>query len=819
MSSHSDEAQSDGMEFDIDVVGILRRRYHLIALGLLVGATLATIFYVKQKPVYQSSLAVLVGQRSSQLATTGVREASDNAVTIQDKILSTHIALMTSPKVLGQAADEHDLGKSAGEIAGKLSVGKDGEASILRATYQDGNPEVAAKVLEAVFETYFDYVETRSQSVGSEAAELIANAQAKNEEELRAADKAYRDFVASVPALVLSGGNIQRDRLTAIEAELNTIRRTIAEIETRRQKISSSVKGQRPEELTDAQLATLLSKEDISRLQMFMDFAEGRSKVEEKALTEEERMALALERQAQQEEFRRLMALTTRRDVMRATFGDSHPSVRSLDSEIVNLRKYVDNFRAGSEKDAGEEIVETVEAGRVFDVPPSEILKTYYSVLKGDIAGLKKREEELVAQSEQEAKVAKEVELSMLEGTSLKANLERAQARYDEVFKRLQELNLTNDYSGFATDLLVQPVPARFPIWPSKSKIAMAGLMAGGMLGLALAVLAELIDRTFKNPGEVEKAAGASIIAHLPQMVESKLAKQAKVGSKISPMITTFHQPRGIDAETFRVLRTTLLFMAKRQSKKIFMITSPSPADGKSTTIANLAVSMAQTGKRVLLVDADMRRPTIASRFGVERGPGLSDYLHGDATLMECLHHTEQENLVICPSGSRTSSPSELLESDRFLEFIENVREGCDLVFFDAPPVLAVADPAIIALHVDCVLMGVRIEKNNRTLVERAADILREQSTPAEAVIVNGRASRRGYGYTGYNYYSKKEYGYVSTYRRYYEADADGQDEDRPIRSARAATSSRVVNGKVNGHAKHASDVAEAAHPVTLDRK
>ena len=304
------------------------------------------------------------------------------------------------------------------------------------------------------------------------------------------------------------------------------------------------------------------------------------------------------------------------------------------------------------------------------------------------------------------------------------------------------------------------------------------------MLGLGIAMLAEMTDRTFRNPEEVEEAVGAPIIAHLPGLNEAKLRKKSIKGSLISPMVTAFHVPRGTDAETFRLVRTSVLLLAKQHSKKVFMLTSPSPSDGKSTVISNLAASMAQTGKQVLLVDADMRRPTIHKNFGTVRSLGLSDFLVGEEGFADCLCDSEQTGLTICPAGSRTSSPSELLESERFAEFMKHARESFDVVFLDVPPVLAVTDPAIIALHVDSCMLVVRIAKNNRMLVERAADILRDQGVSLDGVVINSRDGRRGgYGYSSYNYYGKKEYGYVESYRRYYESDED----ESPI--------------KTNGHA------------------
>ncbi|WP_372897115.1 polysaccharide biosynthesis tyrosine autokinase [Stieleria sp.] len=795
MKRYQDEAQDcdDGPELNIDLLGIVRRRFHLITLGILVGATCATIYFVKQKPIYESQLAVLVGQLSSEMASTGVRGTSDGAVTMQDEILSTHIELFGSPKVLQQAIERAKLDRSVGELRAGLSISKGGKgagasASILRATYRDGDPEVASKVLQAIFDSYQLYIDGQSHDVGAEAVELIAKAQVQNEIALQKADQEYRDFVASVPALLNVSGSgvgnledIHRTRLKSIENELANVRTALASARSRRLVIADAVKGKSADELTDAEVMSLLTEEDIARLETLVSIAKERTRGDNDL-----DIARIVANTSSTSKVNRLMELLSQRQVMRATYGAGHPSVVALDTEIASIQNFT--LQEEAEPTKGKETE--------FNIPPAEILATYYTVLKSDINEFVRRESELLALSEQESKLAKEVELSFLKGTALKANLDRAQARYDEVFKRLQELNLTNDYSGFSTDLLVMPMPASLPVWPSKSKIAIMGVMGGIMLGFGLAMLAELADRTFRNPEDVESLVGAPILAHLPMLHESRLQKQAIEGSGISPLIAAFHVPRATDTETFRFVRTSILFLAKKQSKQVFLMTSPSPSDGKSTTIANLAVSMAQAGKRVLLVDADLRRPVVSQTFGIERSPGLSDYLNRVVCFSECLHECEQINLTLCPAGSRTSAPSELLESDSFAEFIAEARQSFDLIFIDSPPLLAVTDPAIITLHVDSCLLTVRIEKNNRTLVERAAEILRDQRVPIDGVIVNSRNSRRrGYGYSSYNYHGKREYGYVDGYRRYYESD----EEDSLPTSKRSHKRINGESAKLNG--------------------
>ncbi|WP_404308808.1 polysaccharide biosynthesis tyrosine autokinase [Neorhodopirellula lusitana] len=813
----NDDTGSDGLDIDLDLLGIVRRRYHLIALGVFVGVTLATIYFVQQVPIYESKLAVLVGQRSGELASTGVGSSADGMSSMQEEVLSTHMELFSSPKIIDKAIRDAGLSVSSGALTENLSVSKGGKglaksANILKATYRDPDPNVAAQTLQALFDSYESYINEQTSDVGNEAAELIAKSQVQNERDLREADDAYREFIASVPALIsrnLSGAesleDVHRLRLSNIEKQLDGIRESLAHSRSRREVIREFVKGKAAESLTDVHVMSLLDAGEIARVNAFLAISASRDEQ-----SHDDMLSQAVMRESTRAEYQQMLALSSKERLMTAEFGDNHPSVRALRTELNNMQRFVDKTRA-----------DRPEEDKRVEANPAEILASYFRVLQSDIAELEKREEQLLALSEKESKLAKEVETTFLLGSSLKGKLDRAQSRYDEVFQRLHEISLTNDYSGFATDLIVMPLPATNPVWPTKSKIAALGILAGGLLGLGLALLAEMTDRTFHDPADVERVVGASVLAHVPRLKESALKKKAIAGSTISPMIVTFHLPRGTESETFRVLRTSLLFLTKSKGKQVFLLTSPSPSDGKSTTIANLAVSVAQTGKRVLLIDADMRRPTVSANFGVERSPGLSDLLShpgtiNEAAMQQCVQASEQDSLTLCTAGSRTSEPSELLESANWVAFLKLARTKFDVILIDTPPLLAVADPAIVADEVDGVFLAVRIEKNNRTLVERAAEVLTERGIGIDGIIVNSRDSRNNhYAYSSYDYYGKKEYGYVASYRRYYEADEDGKTGKRKTR--KRTHNKRLASDPapaVNGRAVALQNAASDAVPI-----
>jgi capsular exopolysaccharide synthesis family protein len=798
ISENKTEASENAVDIDLDLIGIVKRRFPLILLGLFIGAVGGGLFYLSQVPIYETELVVLVGQRNSELTSTGKGD-TERSSSIQEEILSTHMELFTSRKIIGDAIAKSELltipslamsSSPLKKIITSLKVTKGGaglakNASVLKASYKDEDPENAVKILTAIYDSYRRYLDAQSKNVGAEAAELIARAQVKNEEELRKADEEYREFIKSVPALINTQTNgaddlrdVHRIRLAKLETDLANIRSLMAETRARHDVVKAYGAGKKPDAITDIEIMSLLSEKEVSRVSgLFNVLIDDRQSANDQlnAVKSSENVRT---------EYNRLIELLAKERVLVNDYGDQHPTLRNVRLEIESLKEFLQKQK--------NDLTEEEKAKRAS---PAQLLASYFLVLKNEVAELEKREKELVALSEEEAKLAKEVEMKFMLGGSLKSNLQRAQNRYDEVFKRLQEISITNEYVGFSTDLIASPLPNTLAVWPTKTKVGAVGLGLGLLLGLMFALVAEFADRTFRSPEDVEQAVGASILVHIPKIETAKMKRKMDKATKLVPTMATFHAPRGSDAETFRVLRTILLFRANKNNQTVYMITSPSPGDGKSTTISNLAITLAQTGKKILLVDGDLRRPAISKNFGLPKRIGLTDFLTEEVNdLSEICIETEQPNLFICSDGSITSQPSELLESERFREFVDRAREEFDMVLIDAPPLLAVADPAIIASAVDSCLLTLRIEKNNRTLVERAREILADQEADLTGLIVNSRISgAKAYGYSAYNYYGQKEYGYQAKYRRYYAAsDPDAERTSKPSRPSREKVESEA---------------------------
>jgi capsular exopolysaccharide synthesis family protein len=215
-------------------------------------------------------------------------------------------------------------------------------------------------------------------------------------------------------------------------------------------------------------------------------------------------------------------------------------------------------------------------------------------------------------------------------------------------------------------------------------------------------------------------------------------------------------------AEAYRSIRTALYFSTRGDGHKVIQITSPEPGDGKSTLTANLAVVIAQSGKSVLLIDADFRRPRIHKLFGLEGIAGMSSVINGEVELADAVQSTSIKNLSILACGPRPDNPSELLTLPRFKELLDVFREKYDFVLIDTPPLMAVSDPSIVAARVDGVILTIRIKKKGRHNAQRATEALESIGANVLGIVVNGVGGRGGYGY-GYG----ARYGYASGSERY----------------------------------------------------
>jgi capsular exopolysaccharide synthesis family protein len=284
--------------------------------------------------------------------------------------------------------------------------------------------------------------------------------------------------------------------------------------------------------------------------------------------------------------------------------------------------------------------------------------------------------------------------------------------------------------------------PADQPREPSSPKPARNGILAlivGLALGVGAAFFAERLDDRFRGPEGLEISAGAPVLSVIPRMPAERTA---------DGMLVTIRHPDSAHAEAYRTLRTGLMFAASGRSARTMVVTSPLAGDGKTVTTANLGIAIAQAGKRVVLVSADLRKPDLHRLFGWENGPGLTDVLSKRANVWELLVRPEGiDNLWVLQSGSGLGTPADLLSSHEMAELLTQLRDSADVVLIDTGPVLAVPDALSLGPLVDGMLIVVSADQTTRGAVRQARRQLELVNARILGAVLNNFRARKRSGY------------------------------------------------------------------------
>jgi capsular exopolysaccharide synthesis family protein len=280
----------------------------------------------------------------------------------------------------------------------------------------------------------------------------------------------------------------------------------------------------------------------------------------------------------------------------------------------------------------------------------------------------------------------------------------------------------------------------RDPVSPQPLRnLALAALL-GLLLGLGMALVRELLDTSIKSTDDIAEATDAAVMAGIS--FDSTTTKTPLVSSLSS------HEPR---VEAFRVLRTNLQFVDVDNPNKAFVVTSSVPAEGKSTTAANTAITLAQTGQKVLLVDGDLRRPQIARLLGLDDAVGLTTVLVGRVSADDALQRHET-GIDVLTSGVVPPNPAELLQSHSMADLLTDLRGRYDVIVIDAPPLLPVTDAALIAAQTDGALLVVRHGRTTKDQLHAAVERLAGVNAHALGVVFNMTPRKGGRGEYGYGY-------------------------------------------------------------------
>jgi len=423
--------------------------------------------------------------------------------------------------------------------------------------------------------------------------------------------------------------------------------------------------------------------------------------------------------------------LQSKLTALRAKFRDAHPAIQRTLAELK-------------------------ENEQALDVELQFALRQYYSKLES--LSIKEQAAQRVQQEWREQAV--EVSKKAQEYKNLQRNFTRLQGLYDLVFHRLKEIDIALGIEPESVRIMERAQPSYAPVTPRRIQSLFLAALVGLGIGLGLVFLLEYIDDSIRYPEEVTRGLGLHFLGVVP-------SANWDVEDLRAHILSNLDQKSGL-AEAYRNIRSAILLGRAGTQPRTMVITSAVPREGKTTTCLNVAISFAQAGSRVLMVDADMRRGELHKFFGLEGGRGLADLLMGQTKPETVVQRTGIPNLDLIATGPFPANPSEITLRPEMQSFLEYAKRNYDYIFFDCPPVMAVSESAILAAIAEAVVMVVWAGRTSRKLAQLTTQVLRERGANIVGCVLNNLE----FGRVGYYYYS--------TYYGYYNYDYHyGKDEGK----------------------------------------
>ncbi len=363
-------------------------------------------------------------------------------------------------------------------------------------------------------------------------------------------------------------------------------------------------------------------------------------------------------------------------------------------------------------------------------------------------------------------------ELEDLPGKSLRlARLMRKRQSDEKIYIMLQEKyqeSRITEVGQLGIIRIIDPaVPPKYPVKPRKKLNVLLGMLVGLGMGVAMAFVLEYIDNSVRSIEDLEQMGLPlmSTIPHIRPQETNGVLRMPKTSDpevqEISERLVTHLQPKSPISEAYRSLRTNIIFSSPGEQRRVFLVTSSGPKEGKSTSVSNLAITFAQMGTKTLLIDADLRKPILHKLFGLKKDVGMTNVLVGRNDMDSAIDNIKElPDLDILSCGVIPPNPAELLGSEKMLELLQSLKQKYNVILIDTPPIIAVTDASVLAPLVDGVLLVVRSGETQKDAAMHAYEQLHRVNANVLGVILNGLSASNSYGsyyYYQYHYYYGKD--------------------------------------------------------------
>ncbi|MGB9835398.1 MAG: GumC family protein [Candidatus Saccharicenans sp.] len=730
MNDYTPETQvSDLQEIDlrkyIDV--LFRRRWTIISITMMAVA-IALLISFTMRPRYTARGMVMIEKEPNILSFEDIFQIE----TFRDDYFQTQYKLLQSRSLAERTIDKLNLwgreefsGKrevSAEEIKNpvfkqkvidrflsRLEVKPVRMTRLVEVSFTSYDPALASDCVNALFDAFVDMnIEAKSEAT-EQASEFLAQQINELKKEISQKEQELQRYGQEKDIVILS------DKETTIIEKLGEINRALTEAQidrVRKESYYNEIKNASPDFIPEAMNNPLIQRLREDYIKLSREY----SKMQEK-------------------------------------FQPDYPEMQRLKAELDTARDMLKN--------------ET-----------ESLVKAAYSEYQAAL----KKEKSLQELFDRQKEEAFKINSSAILYNSLKIEIENRKNLLESLLKRQSETGLTARLKGLRTSNIRIVDRADIPVRPSspkKLRNLLLALFLGLFGGVGLALGLEYLDNTVKSVEDVERYTGLPALGVVPAFdsdsraygyyysyssrKEGEKGKDGKAKQK-EPRpenieLIVYHAPESALAEAYRSLRTALLLSGPQAHLKKIQVTSPLQGEGKSSTISNLAVSLAQMGRRVLLIDADLRRPRQHRLFNVKNHDGLTNYLALDLPPDKLVKETMVPNLFLVNSGPIPPNPAELLSTEKMSQLLEEMSRRYDFLLIDTPPVLAVTDAQVVGKMVDGLVLVVQAERTPREALRQTRELLDLLKIKTLGVVVNCfDLDSRGYYYRRYYKHYYKEY-------------------------------------------------------------
>ncbi len=666
----------------------LKRRWFYAVLVFASSVGLAAAYSLQQDPIYQAKAKLLhQGNDSESISLPGLDGRPQ-----QENKLANQIEIMKSSPIAQQVIDRLELRNEEGEVLksgsllSNLTVEPLRDTDILQISYDSPDPEEAAKVVNELMAVYRENNVSVNRSEATAERKFIEKQLPKTEKNLQEQEEKLREFKEENNVIALSEeAKSTVEILSELDQQIIQAQASLDDAKTRIEQLTQKL-GLPPEQ---AMVASSLSDSDAVQ----------------NVLTKYQELEQELASK-------------------RARYQPNHPIIKNLEENQEALASLL-------EQRVNQVLQEELPAEKIsedFNLQLSELkidlvqnlvnAQVNYAAQQSKIEGLREQQQQY-----QNRKAT----LPQLEQRQrqLQRELEASQSTFEALLQRLQEVQIAENQTQANARVVEQ---AKIPNNPISPKIALnlaLGGILGAMLGVATALIIDARDRTLKTVQEIKDQLGYTLLGSIPLF-----GKQAG-------MLPMQDQPRSAVSEAFRMLQANLKFSRVDEKVKVMVLTSAVPNEGKSTVTANLGMALAELGNRVLIIDADMRRPSQHQVWEEPNSVGLSNVLV-DQSDISTVAKELAPNLELLTAGAPPPNPIALLESQRLRDLLDKCSQAYDYVLMDTPPIAVGADAALLGKLAQGTLLVVRPSVADLTSIDGTKEMLQRSGQSVLGMVING---------------------------------------------------------------------------------